>query len=931
MTVGLLVHGLALAGLAQDTKIINGFNSEDEIKSWKWSNTTAELSVEHVTEGTHSVKVTFDGGKSDYPGFKFDKPEMLVGWDKYDILAVDVFNPSDAAAEMGVRIDDDQSQDNREDDWTTWYNAGWKALPGENRFEIDLASLKTPSKRMLNKDKLVAFIAFVGYGRRADRNKPTVLYMDNFVLKPATKAKLPENMLAFDFGTDTSRCWPGFTRVTKDSTYSDAAGCGFSGGGSRQHRDQGSPDDIGRDNVTTAYSTEPMVFSVKVAPGKYKVWAVVGDAGPYSFPRKPFTVKAEGHEAYAYKPKSDTYLGSLDFLGHDYRRKGPSLWDIYMAERFSDAVFETACEDGRVDVSFEPGDAAYLCTLAIWPASNEAGMRFAEEVNAARKKQFEDANREVKPAKLPDAPAPTKQEQDRGFMLVHRNYLEDMTPHFVPAATDRFEKLSISAAKGEREPAVFIVYPIRDQQGMSVAVSDLTGTAGRLPASNVKIERLVYRHAKNGDTTVVQAGHLVPRASVDVEEGVPRQFWLTVYVPQDTPAGKYTSTVTVSAGEKKASFPLELEVYPFQLEKPDVTYAHVYGAPNDAERIKMDLRCLVEHGFNSATPNIPSNPVEKVNGKLKVDFALADMLMEKMKEAGMTGPVPLFNMSIQGDCGHNSYPHLNFLRTFGYKITDQKYLDDLTEVTRLTLEHAKEKDWLPVIMYPSTEISNDTELGPEFNRKLIQAMRKAGDVVCVSSVNRPRDVESVKDLDIIMYNGGVPINQQTIDAARKAGCKLWFQNIGATRFNEGLFLLRTGAVGRRQWVMSWYAGDPYSDFDAEGYRDSTCYMFPSPEGTLPTVNLEWMREGVDDYRYFLTLKRLIQKATADGKIKQLAAEAHAAYDEMIASCPVEMDNTLPIGEDGYVVNKGFKDQDTFDRYRRRVAEYIMKLQEALDK
>jgi hypothetical protein len=299
--------------------------------------------------------------------------------------------------------------------------------------------------------------------------------------------------------------------------------------------------------------------------------------------------------------------------------------------------------------------------------------------------------------------------------------------------------------------------------------------------------------------------------------------------------------------------------------------------------------------------------------------------MDEMKKIGMTGPVPLFNMSIQGDTGHNSYPHMGFLRAFKYNVTDPAYLDDLTELTRQIMAHAKEKNWLPIIMYPSTEISNDSELGPDFNRKLIQAIRKAGPVQCVSSVNRPRDVESVKDLDIVMYNGGVPINEKTIKAARDAGCKLWFQNIGATRYNDGLYLLRTGAVGRRQWVLSWYAGDPYSDFDSDCYPDSTCYMFPSPESTLPTINLEWMRAGVDDYRYFLTLKRLIEKAAKTASTRPLAAEAKAAYDEMLASCPVEMDNSLPIGVDGFVVSHGFKDLDTFDRYRRRAAEYIVKL------
>ena len=878
----LLALAVAAGAAAQDARLINGFHNESDIKGWDWSNSTAELSAEHATEGDRCVKITIDGSKSDYPGFSFKNAAALAGWDKYDLLSVDVFNPGDKPVDLSLRIDDDQTRLGGEDEYTTWYNGGWKALPGANTFELELARMRTPSKRFLNRAALKGFIAFVPSGGRADRATPVVLYLDNVVLKKIPQAKLPDGMLAFDFGTDTSRCWPGFTRVTKSGAWSEAAGHGFTESGTREDRDNGGPDDIGRDNVKTPYSGGPMVFSVKVAPGKYRVWTVVGDSGSYSFPRKPFSVNAGGKDVFTFKPKSEDYLQNLNYLERDYRR-GASLWDLYMADRFSDVVFDVECAGSRLDVTFEPGNATPLCALAVWPADRQEASAFIEKVNAERRKQFNDAHREVRPVKLPEPPAPTAEEQARGFILAQRYYMEEITPYFVPAAGDRFERLAIAAAPDEREPVAFVVYPMRDQAGLTVSVSDLAGPAGKIPSSRVKVERTVYRHAISGTAVVVKPGHLAPRSNVDLEQGVARQFWLTVHVPDEAAAGKYTGTVTVSCGDRKAEFPLEVAVRPFKLEKPDVTYAHVYGAPQDANRIAMDLRCLVEHGFNSATPNIPGSPAERIGGKLKVDFALADMLMDKMREAGMTGPVPLFNMSIQGDTAHHSYPHINFTSAFGYKVTDQAYLDDLTELTRLILERAKERNWLPVIMYPSTEISNDSELGPAFNRKLIQAIRKAGSVVCVSSVNRPRDVESVKDLEVIMYNGGVPINETTIKAAHDAGCKLWFQNIGATRYNDGLFLIRAGAVGRRQWVLSWYAADPYSDFDSDGYPDSTCLMFPSPEGTLPTVNLEWMREGVDDYRYFLTLKRTIEKAEKAGKARELAAEAKAAYDEMIAS------------------------------------------------
>jgi len=127
-------------------------------------------------------------------------------------------------------------------------------------------------------------------------------------------------------------------------------------------------------------------------------------------------------------------------------------------------------------------------------------------------------------------------------------------------------------------------------------------------------------------------------------------------------------------------------------------------------------------------------------------------------------------------------------------------------------------------MYPSTEISNDEAVGPAFNSKLIAAIRKAGKVECISSVNRPADIATAAELDHIMINYGVGLTQDTLDRIKKAGSKLWFQNVGQTRYTDGLMMLRCGAVGRRQWVGTWYSGDPYNDWDGVETHNM---LFPS--------------------------------------------------------------------------------------------------------
>lgn len=697
------------------------------------------------------------------------------------------------------------------------------------------------------------------------------------------------------------------------------------------------PDDIGRDNIHI--SSPGAVFSVKVKPGSYKVWIVVGNSGGRNILRPAYIINAEGKKAFDKKQKYATYLDAMDPLAFEYKKANKSLWDIVAAPNFEDVSFETLCNDGVLDISIMPSGSLYLCALVIWPANSKKCDKIATRIKADRKKSFDEKFRLLDPVKTKKYPKLKAGEKKCGFILSTCNYLKPVPLSYVPKDDERFDKISILACPDEYEPAVFVISPLRDQKGVELKVSDLKGRTGTIPASSIKIERAIYRYvpeSRSFDCYTIKPWHLVPQTRFNMEKGVPVQIWVTVKVPDDAHAGKYNGTFSIGTGEKTATFALGLEVYPFKLEKPEAIYAHAYMIPKEPERIEMDLQCMKEHGFNSVTPKIPSGRIKKVGGKLQLDFSTDDLFMDKMKKAGMTGPVPLFGMIVSGEAGGKSFSLA--LGQIGYRKltgTDAKYLDDLTELTRVIKKHAKEKEWLPVLMYPSSEISNDLNLGYKFNNKLIEAIRKAGDVRIVSSVNHPTDTNSAKYLDVIMYNAGVGLDKETIEKTLKTGCELWFQNIGGTRFNEGLYLLRTGAKGRRQWVMNWYHGNPYSDFQYSSWSQClgvnySILLYPSKKGTLGSIGLERMREGVDDYCYFQTLRHLIEKAKKLGKGKEKADAAKKEYDEMIASAPIRMNRQYRlIREDGLTVNEQFTDQNLLDRYRRCAAQHIIKLTEAL--
>ena len=105
---------------------------------------------------------------------------------------------------------------------------------------------------------------------------------------------------------------------------------------------------------------------------------------------------------------------------------------------------------------------------------------------------------------------------------------------------------------------------------------------------------------------------------------------------------------------------------------------------------------------------------------------------------------------------------------------------------------------------------------------------------------------------------------------RRAGTGWAFYN-GGNRWTFGTYMYKAAKQFDMKFRLSWHwnvvAGDPYYALDCR--EDDYAWCNASPEGELiPSLHFERdIREGVDDYRYLLTLARL-----ADEK-RDAAAEA----------------------------------------------------------
>jgi hypothetical protein len=908
---------------------LGDFEAEADVGLWKSSTAQLSRSDEQAATGSHSLKAVLPAGVS-YPGISAGS-ELLGDWSGYDLLTFQVYNPSQSTVGLNLRIDDDQSTDA----YQTQFNTGVQLTPGWNRFRFVVGQLRAVSGRPINLRSIKALLLFIG-----QRSEPTTLYFDDIKLAQLAGKLAVPRARAFDFGTPDSPVWPGFTRVTAAMAYSKEQGFGWTTPTVEQ-RDRERPDDLARDLVFSR--AEELGFALDLPEGEYVVWLLSGDLSDSGWSaERSVTVSIQGREV-AHLDRPGGSLSKIRYRDRDFpSTEQKPIYDTFIAPRFTEVWADTKVTGGQLKVALRPGQAASLCALVVAPKEQAEPLRQAiTQLNQARREQFgDDCWREVKHLDTTPAPVPSAADDRRGFLLFLPNPQRLIYANTQPTPAEMQGPLRGAAARGEYEPMVLAIRPLRDLGALSVELSELKGPgAATITATDIDIRMVQYHavvtsgfHHGKGGTFECKPWFLVPQRGIDAQAGVDRSFWLTVHVPTAAPAGVYRGEARVLVGATAAAtVPVEFEVYPFALDyPPDVAYAHWWSWPAYEELLEPSLRNIYEHGERSLTPSgiIRLLDQRDPQGRVQLDLSRADRLMAAAKAVGFTGPMPLVDLSIQGAVSGNSYSHLGLERRFSYGLDSPGYFADMAEMCRAIKEHAAQAGWLPVLYYSATELSSDESLGPAYHEKLLKAMKSAGDIKTISSINRPEDLQTLPWLDCVMLNNAVPINAESIAKVKAAGSVLWYQNVGGNRFIEGLYLWRTGAKGHRQFWLSGYQGDPFNDFDGEEV-DTASFLLPSADGWIGTISWEWMREGVDDYCYLFTLSALISRGLkAGGQAAQLAQEAQAAVDEQMSHVPVDFGDAIKTYDDGWSENSGPLTPEAYDRFRRKVADFIVRLREA---
>ncbi len=869
---------------------------------------------EHATDGRFAMRldesyVSWDGAQD---------------WTGYDFLKADVFNAGDSPAELYVEI---------RDTGTTGY---WPRVNYMTVVPQGASTLIVPTDiyvgeksrpgRPLDKANITRFVFSTGEAKAS-------VYFDNLRLERdlSDSVKVP-GLQAYDFGPGTSPPMRGFTQVQPGTTYSEGRGYGLNDARIWRAFDVLQPDPL----YQTFICVESGGFATDVPNGEYHVFVNIDNPSGYWGECQVYrerTIKANGVEVVGETMDLEGFLERYFRFAEVEDRPDENTFDKYQRAYFSEKEFEVEVADGQLYLEFIGQNwANSVSALVIYPASEaEAGQRYLENLRERRRFCFDNYFKRVLPDGRRDAKglvpdfAPTPQERTKGYVVFARDWMDDVQVNSIPRREEVTGELSVFASAGELEPIVFSLFPLRDCGELKVSLTDLEAPDGKtMPASAVQVGLVSHRLSRvtmEGTVYTIAPRLIVPRAVAPIAEGVTTTFWLMLRVPQDARAGMYRGKINLSFADGTAdSMDLSARIFATPLDELDVP-AGPWGSSislpwygedlGDYDRV-MYRKCLAkmrEYGCTSFS-GIPTLRIRGwQDGKPDIDFDRADWEMAEARAAGFDDIVVNYNGGIRGF--DNYRIDRGAMQNAGFA----DYTDFLRAVLAEVDAHARAAGWLPAAYNLCDEPIGDAIAASAENAR---AWRDAAPGTLLTtgatSLRSPEPDDPHLPLAGALKIANLNLHDRAaIEAIRAAGSDWAFYN-GGNRWTFGTYMYKCaqeyGMCFRLSWHWNNCAGDPYYALDCREDDYAWCVTNAAMD-LIPTLHFEReIREGIDDYRYMLTLARLVREKPDH--------PAAAAARELI-------DGKLAAFELGQRDHNAKWPMEEFREYRLALAETIEKL------
>ncbi len=476
----------------------------------------------------------------------------------------------------------------------------------------------------------------------------------------------------------------------------------------------------------------------------------------------------------------------------------------------------------------------------------------------------------------------------------------------------------VSAARGEYEPVQVVLRPEQPLRLIKAEISPLSSGRHRIAAQHLTMREVAYVPVEY-PTDSLGKPDLYPdplpplKLPLDIPARQNQPVWLTVYVPYGTPAGVYKGTLTFHTNRGILKAPLELTVYDFELPRTPTLRS---GFGISAERIfqyhkprtdaeKQAIWDRYMQAFRHARLNpynfsLNSYTVRLERGRVVLDFTEFDKAARRyLDELGFNSFVlPVYGLP------NGRYPNYSQAEFLGFTEGTPEYERYWTDYMRQLQEHLRKNGWLRkayIYWYDEPEAADYP-----FVRRVNEQIKRAAPDLTIMLTEQPEPpLIGVVDLWCPLTSL-VPLD--SIRARRNAGEEVWWYVCTGPRAPYATLFIdhpgaemrvwlwqtwKYGVQGILIWETTWWHNpfaypdrlqNPWSDpmsyawdvsftpgtrqFWGNGdgrllyppRRDPNTSFAPVIDDPIPSIRWECLRDGAEDYEYFVFLERLVREA-----------------------------------------------------------------------
>ena len=490
---------------------------------------------------------------------------------------------------------------------------------------------------------------------------------------------------------------------------------------------------------------------------------------------------------------------------------------------------------------------------------------------------------------------------DSNCDLWYESSLKKVFPAFSKPEA-KTETVRVFSAKNEKESFQLVVKPKKELVLEKVSVSGFLKD-GKV-FDNIKTWKYLLEYQKK-DTIpgVYGMEDLFADKLLELQKVLPCKFtankaqplWFTVGVPEGMAAGAYKAQITLKFSDKsEIKVPVSLRVWNFALPQkyPYRAVGTVGWSSPKSKRMDYIKKMSEYHISGNLLPGDGKSKLKLFDGK-RIHM---DEFVKRAKIASEQyhNNTLLLPNTFLGNCSWRPGKRVAFRnmdpRTKEFDAAYRSYLQQCSELLKKNglAEGIVVKVWdeIPTPGYPIFEKATKIirSVNPDFKIQYVGApdekLVKLADIICPGAFSSWWGEKAEKIINKYRAEGKefwVYLNHLTFSVDQEAA---------VTRLVPWMCWTR-GISGYYQWGVD--AGWKRGDFNTHG---NVWLFYPSSEEPVPSVRLEYFRDGIEDYVYF----RLLEAKSKNNKALEKVLEISPKFAPVKIDVKQMHDLRMSIGE-----------------------------------